>query len=123
MVNMTAPTNIPSTQKVRRDVLGGQRGDGHQRDQRIHRPNVSRIRLGRPDPSLTGAAGLVPLANYFHELHLDAQLSDRFFDLKSGRMVIYPMETQLRLIIDATVMGEHRVFGLEGWAQNPLFVW
>ena len=116
-------THATSTQKVRRDVLGGKRGDGHKRDRRIRRPEVKRIRIGRPDPSLTGAAGLVPFANYLDQLRLDAQLRDRFFGLKPGPMVIYPMEAQLRLLIDATAVGEHRVFGLEGWAQDPLFVW
>jgi hypothetical protein len=120
---MTATNSTTSTQKVRRDVLGGKRGDGHKRDRRIQRPDVKRIRIGKPDPSLTGAAGLVPFANYLDTLRLDAQLSDRFFGLKPGAMVIYPMEAQLRLLIDAAAVGEHRVFGLEGWAQDPLFVW
>jgi len=35
-------------------------------------------------------------------------------------MVIYPMETQLRLLLDANVAGEHRVFGLESLAPDPL---
>jgi hypothetical protein len=120
---MTATIPTISTQKVRRDVLGGKRGDGDKRDRRIQRPDVKRIRIGKPDPSLTGAAGLVPFANYLDTLHLDAQLFNRFFGLKPGVMVIYPMEAQLRLLIDATALGEHRVFGLEGWAQDPLFVW
>jgi hypothetical protein len=120
----TATNSTTSTQKVRRDVLGGKRGDGDKRDRRIRRPDAERIRLGKPDPSLTGAAGLVPFANYIdNELHLGTQLYERFFDLKPGPLVIYPMEAQLRLLIDATVVGEHRVFGLEGWAQDPLFVW
>jgi hypothetical protein len=116
-------THATSTQKVRRDVLGGKRGDGHKRDRRIRRPEVTRIRIGKPDPSLTSAAGLVPFANYLDQLRLDAQLRDRFFGLKPGTMVVYPMEAQLRLLIDVAVVGEHRVFGLEGWAQDPLFVW
>jgi hypothetical protein len=122
---MRTPTqSAADTQKVRRDVLGGKRGDGHKRDRRIRRPAADRIRLGKPDPSLTGAAGLVPFANYLDtELRLDVQLYDRFFDLKAGPMVIYPMEAQLRLLIDTTAVGEQRVFGLEGWAHDPLFVW
>lgn len=34
----------------------------------------------------------------------------------------YPMRTQMRLLIDAAVIGEDRVFGLERRAADPLFV-
>ena len=53
---------------------------------------------------------------------IDAELARLFFRLKSSPMVIYPMETQLRLLLDANVAGEHRVFGLESLAPDPLFV-
>jgi hypothetical protein len=53
---------------------------------------------------------------------IDAELARLFFRLKSSPMVIYPMETQLRLLLDANVAGEHRVFGLESLVPAPLFV-
>jgi hypothetical protein len=53
---------------------------------------------------------------------VDAQLARLFFRLKSGRLVVYPMEAQLRLLLDANVAGEARVFGLESLAPDPLFV-
>ncbi len=34
---------------------------------------------------------------------------------------IYPVEAPLRLLIDAFVVGEHRVVGVEGLAADPLF--
>jgi hypothetical protein len=45
-----------------------------------------------------------------------------FYRLKKGRLVVYPMEAQLRLLLDANVAGEGRVFGLESLAADPLFV-
>ena len=45
-----------------------------------------------------------------------------FHELKVGRGVVYPMEAQLRLLLDANVVGETRVFGLESLAADPLFV-
>ncbi|MBN2872794.1 MAG: IS1380 family transposase, partial [Halothiobacillaceae bacterium] len=45
-----------------------------------------------------------------------------FDGLKTGNAVVYPMSAQMRLLIDATVVGEQRIFGLEGLAGDPLFV-
>ena len=108
--------------KVRRDVSGGKRGDGHKRVERIFRPNARSIRRGRPDSSLTGVAGLVPFGVYLGKLGVDRQLRNAFFELKAGPMVIYPMEAQMRMLIDAYAVGEQRVFGLESLAADPLFV-
>jgi len=35
---------------------------------------------------------------------------------------IYPMQAQRRSLVDAFVVSEHRVFGVEGLAADPLFV-
>lgn len=110
------------SEKVRRDRLGGQRGDGNRRRGRVQRPRASAIRAGRPDPTLTGVAGLVPFGVYLEKIGLDAQLRSTFFEMKSGPMVIYPMEAELRMLIDANAVGEQRVFGLEALASDPLFV-
>lgn len=56
------------------------------------------------------------------DLGVDQALRDQFWRLKSGPMVIYPMEAQLRLLIDAAAVGEHRVFGVEALSADPLFV-
>jgi hypothetical protein len=77
---------------------------------------------GRPDPSLTGVAGLVFFGAFLRQLGVDRELRRRFGHLKSGRSVVYPMGAQLRLLIDANVVGEQRVFGLESLASDRLFV-
>lgn len=78
--------------------------------------------VGKADPSLTGVAGLVAFGVFLRAINVDHDLRERFFRLKAGSSVVYPMETQLRLLIDLFVLGEHRVFGLEAAAADPLFV-
>lgn len=119
---MTSTPRATSIHKVRRDVLGGKRGDGDKRSERIRRPDPSVIRVGAPDESLTTVAGLVAFGQYTRQLGLERQLRQLFFDMKDGPLVVYPMEAQLRMLIDANVVGETRVFGLEALAADPLFV-
>jgi len=78
--------------------------------------------VGRPDPGLTGYGGLARFGGFLRDLGVDASLRDLFFRLKSGALVVYPMEAQLRLLIDAAAAGEQRVFGVEALASDPLFV-
>ena len=118
----TTTTHATSIHKVRRDVRGGKRGDGHRRDRRIRRADPTRIRAGQSDATLTGVAGLAGFGAFCRRKGVDAALRDRFARLKSGAKVVYPMEAQLRLLIDANVAGEARVFGLESLAADPLFV-
>jgi DDE family transposase len=110
---------------VRRDVLGGKRGAGHEyqrRGRRIRRPDARRIRPGRHDPTLTGVAGLVELGRFAREVKLDAELKQRFGAMKTGPQLVYPMPEQLRLVLDAQLCGESRVLGLEALAADRLFV-
>jgi Transposase DDE domain group 1 len=112
-----------SIHKVRRDALGGKRGDGHRsRWEPIVRADPRRIHAGRCDASLTGCAGLAHFGAYLRQQGIDAELARQFARLKSGPLVIYPMQAQMRLLIDAAALGEDRVFGLETWAADPLFV-
>lgn len=111
----------PSTHKVRRDLIGGKRGDGHKRKKPVQRPNPQRIRTGRPDPSLTACAGLVMFGVFVRLLGVDHELFEAFGLVKSIACV-YPMAAQLRMLIDMLVVGEHRVFGLESLAADSLFV-
>lgn len=115
-------TNSTSIHKVRRDARGGKRGDGHRRHQRVRRADPTRIHKGLVDASLTGVAGLASFGVFCREKGVDADLRRLFYRLKDGRLVVYPMEAQLRLLLDANVAGEHRVFGLESLAPDPLFV-
>jgi hypothetical protein len=112
----------PSTQKVRRDAVGGKRGDGDRRTRRIQRADARNITVGRSDPTLTAYAGLAPFGAWMRREGIDDDLHRLFFRLKPGRLVIYPMAAQLRLLIDANFAGEERVFGLEGLAADRLFV-
>lgn len=118
----TKSTQATSIHKVRRDVRGGKRGDGHHRHRRVRRADPTRIRLGDADATLTGAAGLVGFGAFCVRNGVDRDLRRLFFRLKDGVKVVYPMEAQLRLLLDANVAGETRVFGLESLAADPLFV-
>jgi hypothetical protein len=117
----TETSKAPSTQKVRRDVVGGKRGDGQNRTRARVRPNPHTIRRGKPDPQLTGVAGLVDFGRYLRTLGVDRELGAKFQSLKSPES-IYPMSAQLRLLMDLFVGGEVRVFGLEAMASDALFV-
>jgi Transposase DDE domain group 1 len=119
---MTYPTHPQSTKKVRRDSLGGKRGDGHRRCQRVRRPDPRRIHLGAPDAGLTAYGGLAGFGAFLRDLGVDESLRYRFGRLKSGVLVVYPMQTQMRLLMDAALVGEARVFGVEALAADPLFV-
>lgn len=119
---METQTLTPSTCKVRRDVLGGKRGDGDRRSRRIRRPDPRHLHSCESEPRLTGVGGLARFGAFVGELGLDRQLRQRFERLKSSPWVIYPMAAQMRLLIDAAVAGEERVFGLEALAADPLFV-
>jgi Transposase DDE domain group 1 len=122
-MRMTSSTTTqPSTQKVRRDVTGGKRGDGNERTARIRRADPRKIARGKADPSLTAVAGLVAFGIFLRKLGVDRQLRDLFWNLKSSPSVIYGMPEQMRLLIDAFVTGEQRVFGLEALAADPLYV-
>lgn len=116
-------TNATSIHKVRRDARGGKHGDGWRtRFERRERPDPRRIHAGKADASLTGVAGLASFGVFCRERGIDAELERLFYRLKDGPLVVYPMEAQLRLLLDANVAGEHRVFGLESLAPDPLFV-
>jgi hypothetical protein len=115
-------TRKPPSNKSRRDILGGKRGDGNSRSARIRRPDPASIRVGKPDPTLTSVGGLVGFGTFLRALGVDSALSTAFEPLKSGKRVIYPMGLQMRLLLDLFVAGEFRIFGLESLARDPLFV-
>jgi hypothetical protein len=115
--------NAPSTRKVRRDVLCGKRGQGHALQvlgRRVRRPDPRRMRRGEDDRSMTAMAGLVSFGAFCREQGVDRKLREYFGQMKRGAGVVYPMEAQLRLLLDLQVAGEGRVFGLESHAQDPV---
>jgi hypothetical protein len=116
------PNTPPSTKKVRRDSIGGKRGDGHRRCQRIRRPDPRNIRIGAPDAGLTAYGGLTGFGVCLREIGVYGAPRGQFWRLKSGAMVVYPMQAQSRLLMDAAAIGEARVFGVEALSADPLFV-
>jgi hypothetical protein len=106
---------------VRRELTGGKRGDGNDGVCPIRRLDPRKIHVGKSDPSLTGVAGLVPFGVFVRGLGVDRALQTAFNPLK-GTGTVYPMGAQLRMLVDLFVVGEHRVFGLESLAADPLFV-
>lgn len=90
--------------------------------EQVRRPEPASIRIGRADPTLTAVAGLVPFGAFLRRIGLDAVLRASFGELKQGSSVVYPMECQMRLLIDANAVGEQRIFGMESLAADPLFV-
>jgi hypothetical protein len=47
-------------------------------------------------------------------------VASAFGHLKLGRGVVYPMHTQMQLLIDAAVVGAHRVFDQAGSGDGGL---
>jgi hypothetical protein len=119
---MSKSKRTPSTHKLRRDVTGGKRGNGNRRSRAIRRPDPTKIKLGKTDATLTGVAGLVMLGVFLRGLGVDRELAQSFSSLKAGHGVVYPMQAVMRMLLDAFVTGEHRVFGIESLAADPLFV-
>lgn len=88
---------------------------------KIRRPDPRSIGAGPADESLTGLAGLARFGSYLKAVGVDSALAHCFRRLKGASGVVYQMDAQLRLLIDASVAGEDRVFGLEALAGDPLF--
>ena len=121
---MTTTTNAPSTGKVRRDTIGGKRGAGHAyqaRGARVRRPDPGKISCAATRDRLTTNSGLVAFGQFLKTQGVDAELR-QFNHLKTSAQVVYPMDAQMRLLIDANVAGESRVLGVEALAADPLFV-
>jgi hypothetical protein len=116
-------TDATSIHKVRRRARGGKhRDERRERFGRVRRADPRRIHEGQADATLTGVAGLAGFGVFCREQGIDDELRRHFLRLKDGRSVVYPMEAQLRLLLDANVAGETRIFGLEALAADPLFV-
>ncbi len=88
---------------------------------RIRRASARALRQGRPDPSLSGVGGLAAFNAFAQAEGLGRVLRERFGHLKKGRGVVYPMHTQMQLLVDAAVVGAKRTFDFEWLAGDPLF--
>lgn len=121
---MTKPPNAPGTWKVRRATLGCKRAAGWEwqdSGRRVRRADVRELRRGPNDPALSGVGGLVDFNAFVQREKLGQRLLRDFGHLKSGKQVVYPMHTQMQLLIDASIVGARRVFDFEWLAADPLF--
>ena len=110
---------------MRRDALGGKRGAGHSfqgRGERVRRPDPTKVTATGTSERLTSAAGLAAFGAFLRQQGVDRELHSSFDRLKTGANVVYGMANQMRLMLDAHVAGESRVFGIEALAADPLFV-
>jgi hypothetical protein len=122
---METKTDTPSTQKVRRDVRGGKRGQGwelQRKGKRVRRPDPRKLEIVGGESTLTSVAGLAEFEGFLMDKGVGRLLGGLFGHMKSGPMVVYPMPGQIRLMLDLHVAGEGRPFGLEALAHDPLFV-
>lgn len=117
----TSPT-ARSTPRVRRDAAGGKRPDGQHQTQIRVRRDPATIHLQPTEDPLTGVAGLVPFGTFIRQLGVDRALHTAFDPLKSGVRMVYLVGDVLRLIMDALVVGETRIFPIEALAGDALFV-
>jgi hypothetical protein len=115
-------SRLSPSSKVRRDLVGGRRGTGQRDRRRVHRPDASRIVIGPDDPTLSSFGGLVGFNAMLETLGVATSLRALCAPLKTGRTVVYPMETQVRLLLDLLVVGGTRIFDLEYLVGDPLFV-
>lgn len=115
----------PIIHKVRRIACGGKRADGHSFQKvgkQAKRRDPRSIQVGASDPNLTGMAGILDFDRLVHDLGLPAALTRDFAHMKQGGGVVYPMAYQLHLLLIALAAGMERVFDLESFARDPLFV-
>jgi hypothetical protein len=121
---MTTTNYAPGTQKVRREPLGGKRAPGWEwqnAGRRVRRNAARAIATGPTDPTLSGLGGLVSFNSFVQREKLGEVLRARFGHLKQGKHVVYPMASQIQLLLDASIAGASRVFDLEWLAADPLF--
>jgi hypothetical protein len=123
---MTKQQSPPSTWKVRRRAREGKRAQGwemQRQGRRVRRPDPQSVSVDATDTSLTSMAGLLEFGVWARSLGVDRELSATFGRLKPlTPQVVYPMGAQLRLLVDAFVAGEARVFSVESLAADALFV-
>lgn len=119
---MTQRKRTPSTSKVRRRIRRNEPKPTPPRRARVRRPDPRAVHLRATETTLTGVAGLVGFGVFLRELDVDAELRRTFGRLEPDSRVVFPMAARMRLLIDAAVAREARVFGLEAPANDPLFV-
>ena len=120
----TNSSSAPSTQKVRREQLGSKRAPGwewQRASRRVRRANAAAVRIGKADATLSGVGGLASFNAFVQREGIGKTLRQKFGHLKVGKRVVYPLHTQIQLLLDASVVGARRVFDFEYLAADPLF--
>lgn len=120
----TTTTLTTGTQKVRREHLGSKRAEGwlwQRANRRVRRANAKGFVRGKADATLSAVGGLVSFNAFVQSEGLGRRLRCDFGHLKTGRGVVYPMHTQMQLLLDASVAGARRVFDFEALAADPIF--
>jgi len=79
------------------------------------------MKRGPDDETLSGVGGLVDFNTFVQREGLGRRLARDFGHLKTGNQVVYPMHTQMQLLIDAAIVGARRVFDFEWLALDPVF--
>lgn len=116
--------NTTSTWKVRRPNVGSKRAPGWEwqaANRQVRRASARALRAGKPDATLSSVGGLASFNTFVQAEGLGRTLYERFGHLKVGSRVVYPMHTQMQLLVDAAVAGAKRVFDFEWLAGDPLF--
>lgn len=116
--------NTTSTWKVRRPSVGSKRAPGWEwqaKGRQVRRATARALRAGKPDASLSSVGGLASFNAFVQAERVGRTLYERFGHLKVGSRVVYPMHTQMQLLVDAAVAGAKRVFDFEWLAGDPLF--
>ncbi len=122
---MTTTNHAPGTWKVRRESLGSNRAPGWELQtmgRRVRRATAHALGIGPADATLSGLGGLVSFNSFLQREKLGETLRAQFGHLKTGRRVVYPMATQIQLLLDASLAGASRVFDMEWLAADPVFV-
>lgn len=122
-MRQTKPS-APGTEKVRRESVGSKRAPGWEwqaSNRRVRRAAAGALRNGKPDSSLSSVGGLASFNAFIQAEGVGRTLYHQFGHLKVGRRVVYPMHTQMQLLVDAFVAGAKRVFDFEWLAGDPLF--
>jgi hypothetical protein len=95
---------------------------GHKLSSPVRRPDPFLLRVKGGADSLSGNAGLVLFARFAREIGLDEALHERFGHVKDPLRSVYPLDQQIRLLLDMYIAGEPRVMGLESLARDAVFV-
>jgi len=105
--------------------MGAERAPGRKlqkEKKQVKRVNASSIVIGKPDASLSMAGGLVSFHDWCAKQGVDKQLDEAFGHMKTGAGLVYPMGGIVSLLVDMSVMGAPRVYGIEALASDPLIV-